>query len=249
MDFFPEFKWAVPKAFADAVFQTRFEEGDVLYDSKEAYDKWDKAKEQITNSIQIRFPSKVVTALSNDNKSVLSRNWNSEVRLNLYENSTKVGQGLMHTTQGRLFTLLWKGDLNVLDTNAVNPEPPMIAMQVKKELKKKFVDIQPKAIEIADGSLIFVMVYDAASPLLKGKYDDLLQQLRCKPVRLPPKEAGLKNWREISPTIEILFFKSANLSEPDFEDKLKQALYKPSLNKKTDKENFKISGHGILFSP
>ncbi len=249
MDFFPGFKWAVPTAFADAVFQCRFEEGDVLYDSKEAYGEWGKSKEQITNSIQIRYPSKVVGSLSSNEKNVLKRNWNTEVRLDLYENLTKVGQGLIHTTQGRLFTLLWKGDLSALDTNTMNPAPPMIAMQVKKELKKKFVDIQPKTIEIADGSLIFVMVYDAASPLLKGKYDDLLQQLRCKPVRLPPKEAGLKNWREISPTIEILFFKSANLSEPDFEDKLKQALYKPSLNKKTDKENFKISGHGILFSP
>ena len=248
MDFFPGFKWAVPTAFADAVFQARFEEGDVLYDSKEAYVKWDKAKEQITNSIQIRFPSKVVAALSNDKKSVLSRNWNSEVRLDLCENSTKVGQGLIYTTQGRLFTLLWKGDLNVLDTNTVNPEPPMIAMQVKKELKKKFVDIQPKVIEIVDSSSIFVMVYDAASHLLKGKYDDLLQQLSCKPERLSPREAGLKNWREISPTIEILLFQSGDLSEADFEDKLKQALYKPSLNKKTDKENFKISGHGILFS-
>jgi len=241
MDFFPGFKWAVPTAFADAVFQCRFEEGDVLYNSKEAYDDWAKTKEQITNSIQIRYPSKVVAPLSSNEKSVLLHNWNTEVRLDLYGNSTKVGQGQIHTTQGRLFTLLWKGDLNVLDTNTKNPKPPIIATQVKKSL----VDIQSKAVEFARNSLFFAMVYDQASPLLKWKLSKLIQQFNYQPLHLTPKEAGLKNWAAVSPTIEILFFKANEMSGQEFHDKLKEALYNPTTTKKTNKENFRISDHGF----
>ena len=241
MDFFSGFKWAVPTAFADAVFQCRFEEGDVLYDSKGAYGEWGKSKEQITNSIQIRYPSKVVGSLSSNEKNVLKRNWNTEVRLDLFKNMTKVEKGQIHTTQGRLFTLLWKGNLNVLDTNTVNPEPPVIATQVKKSL----IETQSKALEFAEGSLSFTMVYDQASPLLRGKLSKLTQHFGCQPMHVTPKEAGLKNWNTVSPTIEILFFKANNLSELEFHNKIKQPLYKPTISKKTNKENFRISDHGF----
>ena len=243
MEFFSGFSWAIPTAFADAVFQCRFEEGDVLYDSKEAYDDWGKAKEQITNSIQIRHPSKVVASLSSNEKSVLSRNWDTEVRLDLYENANKVGQGQIHTTQGRLFTLLWKGDLNVLDTNTVNPKPPVIASQLKNALK----EVAKKALKIADSSLIFAMVYDSASSLLREKYKDLINQLGHQPTHLMPEKAGLKDWKKISPTIEIVLFPSKNKSREKFGEELKKVLYKPT--KESTKDNFSIKRHGHIFTP
>lgn len=46
MEFFSGFKWAVPGAFSDAVALCRFEEGDTLYDTKNAYnDDWEKASQ------------------------------------------------------------------------------------------------------------------------------------------------------------------------------------------------------------
>lgn len=50
--------WAVPKAFSDAVTACKFEEGDILHDSRKAYiGECGKAAEHINNSLQVYSPS------------------------------------------------------------------------------------------------------------------------------------------------------------------------------------------------
>ena len=68
MDYFSGFAWAVPKAFSDAIALCRFEEGDVLYDTKSAYEKeWDDAKSNIKYFLQVRYPGRARTAISGRN--------------------------------------------------------------------------------------------------------------------------------------------------------------------------------------
>ena len=245
MEFFTGFKWAVPKAFTDALFQCRFEEGDILYDSENAYAEWGKARKYVNNSIQVRFPSKVVSSIVSEEKSVFFRNWDSEVRLDLFEEMLKVDPGQIHTTQGRLYTMLWKGDLEILDLRTENPEPPIMASQIKNKL----TEAKKKAIEISNGSLVFVMAYDSASAVLKEKYEALASNHGTQAKLFSPKEAGFKDWERMCPTIEIAFFGAGNLQENEFREKLKKWLYKPTKKQSDSVDRFSIERHGIIFNP
>ncbi len=259
MEFFSGFKWAVPKAFADAVFQCRFEEGDVLYDTEEAYGEWGTSKSFINSSLQIRYPSKVIGAPLNNEKSVLSRNWDTEVRLDLYEKLTRVGHGQIHTTQGRLFTMLWKGDLSILDKKSANPEPPITASKVTNS--KNLIQFEKKALEIAGGSPVFVMVHDLASSVSREKYikvySQLKQHLSSDPQSYSPQKAGLgdlifipdEKRCSISPSVDILFFLVDGITKDELDEKIKQALYVPSKTRKTKTDKFRMSAHGIVFAP
>ncbi|MDO6564656.1 hypothetical protein Q4488_14830 [Amphritea sp. 1_MG-2023] len=112
MEFFSNFSWAVPQSFSDAVALCRFEEGDVLYDTSKAYDgSWGEAVKQITYFLQVRYPIRATSGEKGNVGGVFEKNWSSEVRIELYKNQEKVGIGQITTTQGRLYTAIWKGDL------------------------------------------------------------------------------------------------------------------------------------------
>ncbi len=135
MEFFSGFKWAVPKAFSDAVALCRFEEGDILYDTEKAYiDNWEKACKFIEHSLQVRYPARVGGGASEKGGGVFSGNWGSEVRIDLYKNQDKVGVGQITTTQGRLYTALWKGDISILKKESEEPPIPLTVQDVTKTL-------------------------------------------------------------------------------------------------------------------
>ena len=112
MEFIPGFKWALPKAFSDAVFGCRFEEGDMLYQTSSAY-KTDWSKKELDYFIQVAFPSRGGSKTTGE-AAVFEKNWNSEVRLDVYKNHEKISIGQIRTTQGRLYSTLWKGDIDLI---------------------------------------------------------------------------------------------------------------------------------------
>lgn len=246
MEFLPGFTWALPAAFSDAVFLCRFEEGDILYDTPLAYKgEWNNVKNEIQFFLQIRHPTRRYSSASNGN-GVFETNWNSEVRLELYKNHKMVTVGQIHTTQGRLYSALWKGDIDlILNKESKNPKPPINIQQVTKELG----NTSKTAKTLTKGKSTFVMAKDDTSPVSREKYfkikTALSKYLKDEPTILSPNEAGIINSEYIAPTIQIAFFTTDKISTEELEEIVKKAVYNPSKNAKTDK--FRISSHGKIF--
>ena len=245
MEFFSGFKWAVPRAFSDAVALCRFEEGDILYDTKKAYnDDWGKASQFIEHSLQVKYPARVSGGATEKGGGVFGRNWGSEVRIDLYKNLEKVSVGQIHTTQGRLYTALWKGDISVLEKESEEPAIPLSVQDVTKKLDQ----VTEKAKELSVGYPVFVMARDLANPVSREKFSKILTALKMhlhnQPRILEPKKAGLIHFENIAPTVDLAFFPMNGTNAEELHDLVKNAVYVPAKNAK--KEMFRISAHGII---
>lgn len=245
MEFFAGFKWAVPKAFSDAVSLCRFEEGDILYDTKKAYEGgWESASDYIEHSLQVQFPASVRGGTTEKGSGIFGNNWTSEVRLDLYKNLKKVGVGQIQTTQGRLYTALWKGDLTVLDNETEAPPIPLSVQEVTKILK----EVAQKARDLSVGFPVFVMPRDLSNPVSRDKYSKVLAKLKNHLAGTPqvqsPEKAGLIQFKNIAPTVEVAFFQMKGKSTKELHELVKSAVYVPSKN--TKKDMFRIAAHGII---
>ncbi len=247
MEFFTNFSWAVPHAFSDAVALCRFEEGDILYDTTMAYeDKLIDACKYINYSLQVRYPVRVTTEQSKKSGRIFENNWDSEVRLVLYEKQQQKGVGQLKTTQGRLYTALWKGDISILNGSSKNPEIPLDVRKVTKLLQ----ELKSKAIEFSNGLPVFVMVRDHSNQVSRDKYTKIYNKLhsylQSEPQLYEPEFIGLKDWEQIAPTIEIAFFPVSDIDHKQLEALVKEAVYSPSPNSK--KDMFLIAVHGAIFA-
>ena len=245
MEFFTGFKWAVPKAFSDAVSLCRFEEGDILYDTGKAYnDDWEKASKSIEHSLQVKYPARASGGASEKGGGVFDSNWSSEVRIDLYKNLEKIGVGQIHTTQGRLYTALWKGDLSILEKESEEPPVPLTVLDVTRNLEQT----SQKAQELSVSFPVFVMARDLSNPVSRDKYSKVLTKLKkhmCNsPNILTPKQAGLVQFDNIAPTVEVAFFSTNVTSAEELQELVKSAVYVPLKNAK--KEMFRIAKHGII---
>jgi len=246
MEFFSNFTWAVPYAFSDAVGLCRFEKGDKLYDTTKAYNgEWSNAFKYINYSLYVQYPIRTTFEKKEGTGSVFEKNWNLEVQIDLYKKQKKIGIGIK-TTQGRLYTALWKGDLTILEkNNSAEPLIPINARQVTKQLK----EVESKALKFSDGLPVFTMVYDHSNQVSKEKYlkiyTKLSKYVSKKLLLLEPKEAGLNDWENIAPTIKIAFFPVKDINCEQLESIIKKAVYIPLENTKVDM--FKITSHGEIF--
>jgi len=244
MKYLEGFSWAVPVAFLDAVGQCRFEEGDMLYDTPQAYDlEWAEARTHIQRSIQVRFPARMAGASDKESGSTFKKNWTSEVRLDLYEKLKKVRSGHV-TTQGRLYSALWRGDISVLDDSTPAPKPPTRLNAVLKQIDR----VNGIAKELGMGRPVFVMPLDRANRISLEKLSKVEAQLRkhiAPSVHIvTPTMAGLPNPETIAPTVAIAFFPISGLSAKELEAAIKAAVYVPS--KTSTKEVFRLSAHGAV---
>ena len=78
--YFEGFEWPVPRAFASAVVQLRFEQGDVLYPDRSGYDRLEARVPEGLKALQILQPprSARVAALEGEGDRRLSA-WEGEV--------------------------------------------------------------------------------------------------------------------------------------------------------------------------
>ncbi len=244
MEFFSGFKWAVPKAFSDAVSLCRFEEGDILYDTEQAYDDdWGKASKFIEYSLQVKFPTRV-SGGAEKGSGVFNSNWCSEIRIDLYKNHEKVGVGQIQTTQGRLYTALWKGDLAVLEKESQEPPVPLTVQDVTKNLEQA----HQKAKELSVGFPVYVMARDLSNPVSRDKYSKILTKLKKHlhntPSILAPEKSGISKFDIIAPTVEVAFFPMNGASKEELHELIKSAVYVPSKDSKNDM--FRIAAHGLI---
>lgn len=240
--FFSSFHWAVPFAFADAVNLCRFEEGDILYDTALAYSTcWDKAHDQVALTLQVRHPARSSSAAKGAG-GVFEKNWYSEVRVDLYKNLRHAVS--ITTTQGKLYSALWKGNLDFLEA----PDDPSLPIRLK-QIMPMLKDFPHQLTDHASGHLTFVLPRDISNSISKLKYQKISSALNPylhtkKPRVLLPEDAGLPHCEAISPTIDIVLFPVTLNSKDELTECIKAAVYRPSQNAK--KSMFRVASHGVM---
>lgn len=248
MKFLPGFTWALPTAFSEAVALCRFEEGDSLYDSRAAYaDGWEFSRYPGDCFMQVRFPARVKGGSPGKVKSVFSRNWAAEVRLDLYRSSGRVFPGQIHTTQGRLYTALWTGDLAILRGDA-SPPVPLGVREVTRLLSETPKEIASYA---SRGYPVFAMARDVNSAASRNKYNRVFSSLHDhlpeKPILMAPGDLQMRDSHKIAPTVQIAFFALNGMSAEKLREKLKDTLYAPAKDAMVDR--FRLEAHGVIFDP
>lgn len=275
MEFFSEFKWAIPYAFADALGKCQFAEGDVLYLNKAAYKKQFDAQ-SVGAAFQVLYPERQRTAPKEEINKIFEKNWHSEVRVQEYavespssDRLAKKGS-LVTTTQGRLYTAMWKGDASILDMNVAPPEMPCIdtkelvrLIEIQPEIKKNGVIIQERitetrlgksesvALKRSGGRLVFSLPFDRANETSYAKYRSIhsivKNDIEEEPILLSAKEAGLNDLELIRPTLKVALFVMSTNSRKNLEEMIKKATYTPAKNKKTDRVAYDIRRHCSIF--
>lgn len=246
MNFFSGFQWAVPIAFSDSVSKAWFMEGDVLYDHVSAYNSdWNDAIKDVVHTIQVRSPARASSTVDQSTREVFARNWDSEVKIELFEHMKKVSPIQITTTQGRLYVALWKGSLNTLYPDRTpKPSMPILAQQVSKN----FEQLTAVASAFADNRPTFAMVRDLSNSVLRDKFQKILAAIRphmmTDPITLTPTAAKFQDSEQIAPTVEIALFPTVGIDLEHLKNLVKKAVYLSGNDAKKDK--FRLSAHGIV---
>lgn len=240
------FGWAVPSAFRDALASCRFEEGDTLYDTQDAYGRiWAESKNLIKHSIQVAFPPRGPRSTNDDDDAVFLSNWLSSVHVNLYKYPEASVVKRYVTTQGRLYSMLWHGDLAVLDVEGPEVSAPLGAAQLLYELAA----VKPIALELSREAPVFVMPYDQAARLPRSKFSAVVRAIskvaEVQPVLLSCSEASIPSPERFSPTVGVAIIPGNGMSPLALESAIKEVLYKPSKNTRVPR--FNLGRHGVLY--
>ncbi len=246
-NFFPNFSWAIPKAFADPLSTCRFEQGDTLYEKESAYNlPWSDVRKIPGRAIQVLSPSRGVSSKTpGQDDSAFAENWNSEVIFELRDLQGDKCDSVT-TTQGRLYSFLWLGNEDILDGDTDSPPVPRSASALKKLL--------PEATKLFSAELLpdpdqirFFLPADLAAGLYHDKYLNVKEKLQAEfetTVQLEP--AGiLGGSTPFLPTVHVASFTMKNTTGDLVEDALQSVLYKPAPGRK-GVARFRLKTHGLL---
>lgn len=255
-ELFSEFAWAVPKAFSVAVNECRFEQGDVLYDTSGAYDgTWKEALPQIRNSLQVDYPPRNPMQKANkDAASVFVDNWPTTVILHFTLHKEKRTTTIT-TTQGRLLTMLWKGDLAVLQKDS--PEPNLLSKKLdisreSTEAASAISFFKDRTTTDGRGCTLFIMPCDETNELLNSKHT-IIQGMLSKSLPFTfrkerPEVIHGQNGIAYAPTLYWACYRIESIDLHEVDTCFKNALYVsvPEKYKKTDRVNWHLKNHGLL---
>lgn len=181
MEFYDGFTWALPKAFKYAIASCTFDQGDTLYNTKLAYGKWGEVVDKIDHAIQVHSSTvNASNSTTEDVSSVFRSNWNNTVKIEFIIGGGPYNKNrFLSTTQGRLFTLLREGNLEILNTDNENPLPPLLSDSLKTHLKDSDIIkvIKQHIIRKYDKPNLVIMAYDETNDLLVGKYNSIINCL------------------------------------------------------------------------
>jgi hypothetical protein len=236
-EYFDDFAWAIPIAFTDAIRTCCFQRGDTLYDTKKAYEgPWGEAKTHISYSIQVKSPLRTTLHKIQKEKNaaakdkVFGSNWKQSVIFNLTDykkNKTKE----ITTSQGHLYTLLWKGNHNCLDEQIIVQQPQLTISN--KEVKKAVPYFKRILANDACEIIFFLMPYDRSNSLQKKKFDNIKSGFTNHTIKIEittPKNAGFVSDKEFVPTLKIACFYFYRITSFQIEDILKKSLHTKNIN-------------------
>ena len=276
ISFIDGFKWAMPAAFSEALLKCKFEKGDILYDTREAYENsWVEAQGKIQEYIQIKYPPRSTTGTkASEDKLVFESNWVGEVVYDHYVASNKKVESVT-TTQGRLFQLLLNGEeIN----NQTDPIKPLTLKDLFDEIQfffypdttKKKTHKNKSEVEIELNTLdsksdikiqsyltskyrahfAFIMPHSKIGATSSQKRVNIVKSFdknfRYEEVEVSLEEAGIRNHDKYLPYLVMSCFLIKNGDQESVEAAIKSALYTPVKDKKTDRENYNIKKHGVL---
>lgn len=182
--FFDGFSWAVPVAFAGALAGYRFELGDVLHRSRDAYAAEPPAQERRGETdalaIQVLEPPRSARGVGGDaDRDRRRASFESEVQLLLVD----VGSGerrTLETTQGRLLMTLWHGDLGWIEGEGDPPAVPLGARSLAGELAGLRAAFEAELFGRGDrpeSGMLFLFVVDLASDASRVKAASIREAL------------------------------------------------------------------------
>ncbi len=242
MDFYQQFAWAAPKAFKDAIANYSFGEGDILYDTTKAYLQWSEALKHLQYSIQITYPPRNFNIKAS--KKSLIKNWSSPVKLSLVDHKSESRQH-HETTQGKLFTLLWRGDINIFNITAQVPEFPLSLIHAKKYLPDTVSVFKGLVAAVMTDPSLFILPYDLVNDISTKKIIKLNTVLKRNfvIVDFDLSASGVGINRDIgaffSPTIYFKCFAIESNDLDKIRELLKSILYIPDTTSKNQRFNLK----------
>ena len=250
-EYFKCFAWALPMAFREPLNACRFEQGDILYNTTKAYEgTWADALKHLSFSLQIKSPARgSTTKIEKDADFIFSENWRQPVVLELTEYPSKKIRSIT-TTQGRLYTALWKDNLSILNSEMPEPPVPLLARELLKELSLNAGVIFQKVPHDCADPVIFLMPFDETRSILRTKRQKvascLNQEFQMHFRLVNPEKLHLANACYYVPTLQIACFIIKTSEINKVYSCLKKALYVPARIKKTDAERFRLEAHGCL---
>lgn len=269
MQFIEGFRWAVPTAFSDAVGACQFSRGDTLYSSPIAYQAWDEPFYQKVRGLECLQVLSPEAKPAPPSAELFESNWETEAQAQLFAVGEKTAPVQVSTTQGRIYTLLWYGDIRVLNPQAPVPRLPQTARELLKLITDRKHLLAPQVhVTIKDhvlkhhhhASHYFALPYDLCNEVLRTKYHKLLQGLADKlsngtvgVLTMNPRRLNLPEIQNVAPTVELKVFAfSSALRVPDGSaeailERLKDLLYIPQDKAGgTSADRFRIEAHGLF---
>lgn len=223
----PEFRWAVPAAFLDAIGSCAFGRGDWLYSQAQAYQAWEPtSKSHHFLAIQVLEPEREQTAAPS--VPTFTRNWSAPAAIVLRSYPDETSRNIS-TTLGNIYRCLWTGETDVLDSPPW-PKPPIL---VSDFFKKNAPDWAPAlrstiAYKKLHCSVGFGLPWDSSMPLYRSKREKVERawsNLGGAWIDLPPNEILAEDKKSHAPTLRFTFFYLARpISEPEVEEALRSAL-------------------------
>ena len=116
-------------------------------------------------------------------------------------------------------------------------------------MTRNLTEASDTAKDLARKNPVFVMARDLSNAISRDKYSQILSKLKKhlvgEPRLLHAKSAGLNDWANVAPTIEIAFFITNGVSAEQLHDLVKEAVYVAA--KDATRDTFRISAHGAIF--
>lgn len=241
------FKYAIPTAFYGALVSCRFEEGDILYSDRIAYETtWGEAMKSLKYIIQVTAPMRGSVAGGGEKKregtkppdQVFRDNADTEVSFELRD--IKAGTKTKHTTtQGQLYAAVREGDLSALDR-------PFDVPLGLRDATKMLSDL-PLGTYGRSRTRLFAFFGLMGTDLLYNKLQALKQAFgkNVEPTVTHVDKVKEFEGKDMNPLLNLYVY-DLDMAEDDIDAAVKSVLYKPAKVKKTDREMWRLSAHGEL---
>lgn len=232
-------RWYLPSYFKNSLASCRFEQGTIIYKDKPIGKNWGEQIEHFDFLIQIQFPPSTMSKGGGD-ESIIAANWNSEVIFDMFYPKTKKNITIK-TTQGRLFTFLWKDNIEIFDSKEELLAP--LFKITNSNINEKFLSQQ-----ISEDSIGFGFIFNPISDILLSKLNSIILNAKdvfeLNELTFSIEDACIKldttNTSGIYPLlcVKLLVFKTKDINKVS--DLIKNSVYKGSMGQ------FSIKTHGVL---